>query len=224
MSEYYTDKLSAQKLKKCYDIAPPRVQQYLEAEIHHVLQKVQPNHVVLELGCGYGRVLGRLAQNAGLVLGIDTSFHSLALARHILNERGMCLLLNMDAVYLGFRDNVFDCVICIQNGISAFNVNQRELIRESVRVTKSGGMVLFSSYSDKFWNKRLAWFQRQADADLLGEIDYTKTGNGTIICKDGFTATTVRPHEFNSLTSGLDADIKIDEVDESSLFCEIRPH
>jgi 2-polyprenyl-6-hydroxyphenyl methylase/3-demethylubiquinone-9 3-methyltransferase len=224
MSEYYTDKLSAIKLKKCYDIASPRVQQYLQAEIDYVLQKVQSGHIVLELGCGYGRVLSRLVQYARLIIGIDTSPDSLTLARHILGSRGTYLLVNMNAAHLGFRDKVFDCVVCIQNGISAFNVDQRELIRESVRVTRSGGTVLFSSYSDKFWNERLVWFQQQTEANLLGEIDYSKTGNGTIVCKDGFIATTVRPHEFNSLTRGLDADITIDEVDESSLFCEIKPH
>lgn len=224
MRGYYSDTLSAHRLKKCYDIAPPRVQQYLEAEIDYVLQKVQPNHVVLELGCGYGRVLTRLVQNARLVIGIDTSLQSLALARHILGDQGKCLLLNMDAVCLAFRDKVFDRVVCIQNGISVFNVNQRELIRESIRVTRSGGTVLFSSYTDKFWNERLEWFQRQAEADLLGEIDYTRTGNGIIVCKDGFTASTVDQHEFSSLTAGLDADIDIIEIDESSLFCEITRH
>lgn len=224
MRGYYSDKLSARRLKKCYDIAPPRVQQYLKAEINYVLQKVQPEHVVLELGCGYGRVLAWLVQNARLVIGIDTSLQSLALARHTLDDQGRCLLLNMDAVRLAFRDKVFDCVVCIQNGISAFNVNQKKLIRESVRVTRSGGTVLFSSYADKFWNERLEWFQRQAEADLLGEIDYTRTGNGIIVCKDGFTATTVGPHEFSSLTAGLDADVDITEIDESSLFCEITLH
>jgi hypothetical protein len=31
--EYYSEKLSAERLKKCYDIAPSRVRQYLDAEI-----------------------------------------------------------------------------------------------------------------------------------------------------------------------------------------------
>jgi len=61
----------------------------------------------------------------------------------------------------------------------------------------------------------------QADEGLLGEIDFEKTGNGVIICKDGFKATTVGPEGFRELTSGLGVDIKIVEVDNSSLFCEI---
>jgi 2-polyprenyl-6-hydroxyphenyl methylase/3-demethylubiquinone-9 3-methyltransferase len=221
MSSYYEDKLSAVRLKRCYELAPPRVRQYLEAEISHVLQKIRPGDIVLELGCGYGRILPPLAQKARMVIGIDTSLASLVLGRKMLFGISNCRLLNMDAVQLAFCDRVFDCVVCIQNGISAFHVNQQDLIRESVRVTKLGGTVLFSSYSDKFWEERLNWFQLQSEAGLLGEIDHEKTRDGMIVCKDGFTATTVRPDQFLALTAELNLNTKIVEVDESSLFCEI---
>jgi 2-polyprenyl-6-hydroxyphenyl methylase/3-demethylubiquinone-9 3-methyltransferase len=55
----------------------------------------------------------------------------------------------------------------------------------------------------------------------LGEIDYEKTRNGLIVCKDGFTATTVEREQFLLLTKDFDVNTKIEEVDESSLFCEI---
>lgn len=221
MSSYYEDKLSAVRLKRCYELAPPRVRQYLEAEIDYVLQKIRAGDIVLELGCGYGRILPRLAQKTRMVIGIDTSLASLVLGREMLFDISNCRLLNMDAVQLAFCDRVFDCVVCIQNGISAFHVNQQDLIRESVRVTKLGGTVLFSSYSDKFWKGRLKWFQLQAEAGLLGEINHKKTRDGMIVCKDGFTATTVRPDQFLALTAELNLNARITEVDESSLFCEI---
>lgn len=224
MNEYYKDKLSAKQLKQCYEIAPPRVQQYLEAEVNHVMQKIHPEDIVLELGCGYGRILPQLTQKAKWVIGIDTSLGSLLLAQEMLYGISNYLLLNMDAVQLAICDQVFDRVVCIQNGISAFHVNQQDLLRESIRVTKPGGTVLFSSYSDKFWKDRLKWFQLQSENGLLGEIDHEKTRNGVIICKDGFTATTVRPHQFISLTEEFNVDTQIVEVDESSLFYEITPH
>lgn len=64
-------------------------------------------------------------------------------------------------------------------------------------------------------------YKIQADAGLVGEIDYAKTGNGVIVCKDGFSATTMRKEQFKELTSEFDVNIKIVEVDESSLFCKI---
>jgi len=221
MTSYYEEKLAAERLKQCYEIAPPRVQQYLEAEIAHVLEKIHTWDTVLELGCGYGRILPSLAQKAGTVIGIDTSLASLAMASQMLVNISNCHLADMDAVRLAFHGRVFDCVICIQNGISAFHADQQALIRESVRVTKPGGIVLYSSYSDKFWEERLRWFHIQSGAGLLGEIDNERTGGGVIVCKDGFTATTVRSDEFLALTSGMNHEVRIIEVDESSLFCEM---
>jgi len=222
MSGYYAEKLSAERLKRCYEIAPPRVKQYLEAEIEYVLDKLKATDKVLELGCGYGRVLQRLIGKSEKVVGIDTSYASLRMAREFVGDISSCSLIEMDAVELGFRKDCFNAVVCIQNGISAFAVNQRKLVEESVRVTRPGGIALFSSYSEHFWEDRLDWFRLQAEQGLLGEIDEAATGKGVIVCKDGFKASTVGPDDFAALTSGLPVLSKITEVDRSSLFCEIR--
>lgn len=222
MSGYYTEKLSAERLKRCYEIAPPRVKQYLEAEIEYVLNKLKVTDRVLELGCGYGRVLQRLLGKTEIVVGIDTSYASLLIAREFIGNASSCFLIEMDAVELGFRKNSFDAVVCIQNGVSAFAVNQRKLVEESVRVTRPGGIALLSSYSEHFWKDRLDWFRLQAKQGLLGEIDEAATGKGIIVCKDGFKASTIGPDDFAALTSGLPVLSKITEVDRSSLFCEIQ--
>jgi SAM-dependent methyltransferase len=222
MDGYYNDKLAALSLKRAYDLAPPRIRRYLDAELDHVLEKTRPYDTLLDLGCGYGRILNALCGKARMVVGIDNSLPSLALAADTISGVSNCRLAAMDAVKLGFCDGAFDLVCCIQNGISAFHVDARALIRESVRVAKPGGIVLFSSYADAFWNDRLGWFEMQAGEGLLGEIDREKTGDGTIVCKDGFTATTVRAEEFRSLSSGLPVEVGIVEVDASSLFCEMR--
>lgn len=222
---YYSNKLSAERLKRVYEIAPKRVKQYFEAEVNHVLQKINNQDLVLELGCGYGRILPSLSQKAKSVFGIDTSLSSLLLGKELLGNNSNCFFAQMNAVQLSFPNNIFDVVVCIQNGISAFHVNQKELILESLRVIKPNGFVLFSSYSEKFWNDRLEWFQLQSDAGLLGEIDFEKTRDGIIECKDGFTATTVGIDQFKVLTSDIDNIIvNIEEVDESSLFCEVIHH
>lgn len=221
MKGYYEKKLSAGRLKRCYEIAPARVRQYFDAELSHVLGKIKPGGKVLDLGCGYGRVMPELSRKAGLVVGIDSSEVSLLLAKETIEGISNCRLAAMNAVQMGFIEKSFDVVICIQNGISAFHVDQDALIRESIRVVRRGGIVLFSSYSEKFWDHRMEWFQMQADEGLLGEIDYEKTGAGVIVCKDGFKAFTVGPDRFLELAAGLGAAINIVEVDDSSIFCEI---
>jgi 2-polyprenyl-6-hydroxyphenyl methylase/3-demethylubiquinone-9 3-methyltransferase len=219
---YYADKLSAERLRRCYEIAPPRVRQYLDAEIQHVLGKLGPSDAVLELGCGYGRALETLAPRAGLLVGIDNAPSSLILAGELLREYDNCRLAAMDAAALGFGAGVFDVVVCIQNGVSAFKVDRRELTRESMRVTRRGGIVLLSSYAHRFWDARLDWFELQAAHGLIGEIDHERTGDGVIVCRDGFRADTVSPDEFRKLAEALGCRPIIEEIDGSSLFCEIH--
>ena len=222
MSGYYDKSLSAERLKRVYDIAPPRTKQYLKAELAHVLKTIRPDHIILELGCGYGRALIRFAEQAAVAVGIDTALQSLKYGDNLYRNASNCQFVCADATLLPFRDRIFDRVICIQNGISAFNRDPVALIRESLRVTKPDGIALFSSYSEKFWKHRLEWFEAQSAAGLLGPIDYEKTHDGNIVCTDGFTATTFTPEKFLSLASQFDVSAKIEEVDESSVFCELE--
>jgi len=214
MAGYYEEKLSAERLRQVYETAPPRIRQYLAAEIDFVLSHIDGGDMVLELGCGYGRVLDCMAEKAALAVGVDTSPASLALC-----DRGRRPVILADAVELPLGDNSLDLIACVQNGISAFAVDQGRLVRESIRVIRPRGKALFSSYSDKFWKHRLEWFELQAGQGLLGEIDYEATGNGVIVCKDGFRATTVGPDRFRRLASKAGARCHIKEVDNSSLFC-----
>lgn len=220
MPGYYDKSLSAQRLQQVYDLAPSRTRQYLEAEINHVLTRIGPTDTFLELGCGYGRVLTRLAAKALVAIGVDTSLQSVSYGRSIYGQLTNCHFVCADATHLPFRGQSFDCVVCIQNGISAFKRDPLALIQESLRVTKTGGIALLSSYSEKFWPHRLEWFEIQSKAGLVGPIDYRKTRDGIIVCTDGFTATTFTPEQFAALAAGLNADVRIQEIDESSVFCD----
>jgi len=95
-------------------------------------------------------------------------------------------------------------------------------MKESIRVTRKGGTVLFSTYSEKFWDNRLEWFQIQAEQRLIGEIDYGLTTKGVIICKDGFKAITYSEQKLLKLASDLSVQTTIHEIDNSSVFCKMK--
>jgi 2-polyprenyl-6-hydroxyphenyl methylase/3-demethylubiquinone-9 3-methyltransferase len=218
---YYAEKLAGERLRACYELAPRNARRYLEAEIDFVLERVAPSTVALELGCGYGRVLQRLVPRARAVVGVDTALPSLQMAREFVRRPRSLHLLAMDASHTGFRNQTFGLTVCIQNGICAFGVDALQLFREAVRITRSGGRVLFSSYTTGFWQDRLEWFEVQAAHGLIGEIDYEATGDGVIACKDGFRATTMKPDDFKGLAASLGLLPRMVEVGGSSLFCEV---
>ncbi|MGD0250530.1 MAG: class I SAM-dependent methyltransferase [Thermoplasmata archaeon] len=218
MGSYYERSLFGSKLQQVYDLASPRIRQYLDTEVRYVIEQVQGASRALELGCGYGRVLKEVAPHVTRIAGNDISRASLELAVSYLQPFRNCELFRMDASRLAFRDGLFDVVFCIQNGISAFARDRQELVAEAVRVAKEGGVILFSSYSPRIWTDRLGWFRAQSDAGLLGELDESRSEEGTIVCKDGFRATTVDGAEFRALFAELGLGATIREVDGSSVF------
>jgi 2-polyprenyl-6-hydroxyphenyl methylase/3-demethylubiquinone-9 3-methyltransferase len=128
----------------------------------------------------------------------------------------------MDAIDLNFPAASFDTVVCVQNGICAFGVDQRRLVEEALRVTRPGGIVLLSSYSERFWPHRLAWFEAQAAAGLLGEVDYESSRDGIIVCRDGFRAGSLSADSARSLCAAFGIEPVVTEVDGSSIFYALR--
>ena len=222
MRNYYSASLCGERLQQCYALASARVKEYLEAEIQFVLEKVGQSDSVLELGCGYGRVAARFAESAKRVVGIDNAKESIELARRLHGPMSRCEFEVMDVAALTFDESEFHKVICVQNGICAFGIDRSELLQQALRVAKPGGRAIFSTYSERFWPDRLKWFEAQSAAGLVGEIDYAQTGNGTIVCKDGFRAGLVLPEEFESLCSNYGLSFKVTEVNESCVVCEIE--
>ncbi|NHJ87622.1 MAG: class I SAM-dependent methyltransferase [Asgard group archaeon] len=190
-------------------------------EIQFLLSYINEQDTVLELGCGYGRVLKLIAQKAKSITGIDISEESITFAKEYLKSFSNVELYKMNASDLQVS-SIFDVVAVVQNGISAFKIEPEILIKECLKVTKPKGKILLSSYSSKIWVERLEWFKQQANEGLLGEIDLEKTGNGIIRCKDGFVATTFTETDFQSLCDRLNLQYEIKEIDNSSLFCIIE--
>jgi SAM-dependent methyltransferase len=222
LGDYYSRQLASNNLKRCYDLAPARVKQYLRAEIDYVLQHINSTDTVIELGCGYGRVLREILPYSSVLIGIDTSRESLEMAIDFTGHNSKCLVFQASAEKLPIRDHSVDKVVCIQNGISAFKVNPVALIKESIRITRKNGSCLFSSYSHNFWKHRLDWFILQSEEGLIGKIDWSQTSNGVIACNDGFKASTFGIEDFVDLKERLGLEASVCEVDKSSIFCVIR--
>lgn len=221
MGNYYAESLNASRLLDVYRTEIPRVKQYLKAEVDFVKNNLHGNESVLELGAGYGRIMKELSPSVHSIIGMEISQDSVRYGRDYLKDCPNCRLISQDVHALD-ADGQFDVVLCLQNGLSAFKGVDTEVARKAARALKKGGTAYFSSYSMKFWDTRLAWFQEQAAKGLLGEIDFEKTGEGEIVCRDGFTATTHTPQDMERLGRSIGQPYRIQEVDESSVFLIIN--
>lgn len=217
MSNYYEDKLNSNGLVQVYDTKIQRVRQYLDAEIQFVKDYLKGSEKVLELGAGYGRIVKEISSFCSYITGIDISKDSVFLSEEYLKDIDNGVVRQLDVHSIEATDQ-YDIVLCLQNGLSAMRIDTDEQIERILELVKPGGRMYFSTYSNKFWNYRIDWFVEQSEKGLLGELDFNKTKDGVIVCKDGFRATTHTIEDLNLIGERSGYPYEIKEVDESSLF------
>ncbi len=222
MKDYYIENLSGNHLHRVYSLADESVKRYLQGEIEFCRERISAGDHILELGCGYGRVLKALASDAHTIEGIDNAPGNVELAGEYLHSVPGIKVHLMSVDNLGFADDSFDLVLCTQNGLSAFGIDPLIVVREACRVCKHDGRLICCSYAESFWPGRLQWFRNQAGAGLLGVIDETKTGNGVIACADGFMSASMTDAQFQDIASALDLVVNIVELPSGSLISEFR--
>ena len=152
-----------------YDNAALRFFPFCADNIVTVLQP-KPGQKVLDVATGTGAVAVALAQAVrpgGRVIGIDLSEGMLERAQH--NIQKMALdnvdLFQMDAENLEFKRDYFDASVC---SFGLFFMPQMDkALSELVRVTKTGGTVLFTSFAESaFQPLRKQMFADLADCGL----------------------------------------------------------
>lgn len=220
MNNYYADKLNSQSLFRVYETDISRVKQYLDEEIDFVRKKLSGTERVLEMAAGYGRIVKELAPYCDSIIGMDISAENVELGKEYLKDNPNASMVTMDAHVMAF-DGTFNVILCLQNALSAMRSNT-SVIDHIIKLLAPGGTAYFSSYSAKFWEWRLKWFEEQADKGLLGEIDYDQTKDGVIVCKDGFRAITHSLEQLGEIGEIIGLPYQIEEVDESSIFLIIQ--
>jgi ubiquinone/menaquinone biosynthesis C-methylase UbiE len=131
-----------------------------------LLMEHVPNKRVLEVGCGTGLILRNVDRVASHAVGIDISPGMLELA----TERGLDVV-HGDATALPFDDNTFDVVYSFK--VLAHVQDIDRALREMVRVTRRGGVLLlefYNRFSLRYLAKRLGGPQQISNDTDEGAI------------------------------------------------------
>jgi SAM-dependent methyltransferase len=108
----------------------------LWAGASYLLPEIPENALVLETGCGNGKTLRSLGQNA---VGIDISSAAVQLTDSS--------ALVGDVRFLPFKDSVFDIIFCWHVLGHLFFKERKTAADEMLRVLKPGGVLYFKDFS-----------------------------------------------------------------------------
>jgi ubiquinone/menaquinone biosynthesis C-methylase UbiE len=127
-----------------FDWVPPSTSEDITSVVSPLLaqliQALDANSFVLDIGCGPGRVLGFLARKGVRCIGLDRSRVSLALAIERYGRPGAV----GDNLHLPFPDGMADVVI--SDGVIHHTEDPQTAFKENWRILKPGGRMYLAVY------------------------------------------------------------------------------
>jgi SAM-dependent methyltransferase len=110
--------------------------------------RIGPSDVVLEIGCGVGRVGSHLAARCAQWIGADVSSHMLQHARRALAGRTNARFVHLNGIDLtGVADASVDVVYCTAVFMHLDEWERYRYVMEAYRVLKPGGRVYYDNFS-----------------------------------------------------------------------------
>ncbi|MCR5026971.1 MAG: class I SAM-dependent methyltransferase [Methanobrevibacter sp.] len=153
---------------------------------------INSEDVILDVGCGGGINIRRMAEKAKMVYGIDYSIESVKLSREVNRQEiyeGKVKVLEGNVVDLPFEDNTFDIVTAFETVY--FWPDIEKCFGEVKRVLKPGGTFLIgmeSNGSDNFIMKlseRLIDMTVYNDEEIKGFLKNNNYSDITVYLRDG---------------------------------------
>lgn len=153
---------------------------------------LSPDDIVLDIGCGGGMNINRMAQTAKKVYGVDYSIESVNLSKEVNEEyikEGKVEIYEGNVLKLPFEDNSFDVVTAFETVY--FWPDIMKSFGEVKRVLKPGGMFLIGCEANGANNLAMKFFDKMVDMtfyedhDLRGFLETNDFNNITIYLRDG---------------------------------------
>jgi SAM-dependent methyltransferase len=131
------------------------VDSFVSRALLELIENIETDSLVLDIGCGPGRVLGVLARRGIRCIGLDRSRVSVGLAAKRYHRPGVVA----DNLRLPFADGTANVVI--SDGVIHHTENPRAAFAENCRILKPGGRMYLAIYKD---SGRYPWLYKYPGA------------------------------------------------------------
>jgi 2-polyprenyl-6-hydroxyphenyl methylase/3-demethylubiquinone-9 3-methyltransferase len=138
----------------------PEIKEYLLLEEKQILSCINSQDAVLNVGCGYGRILNLLKTNCVKIIGIDISEDCVKKCKKKFKNSRNTSVSKIDISNTNFESNYFDKIILDFNFLGNISKSQREKSLEEIRrILKPKGKILGSVYSEKSLEQQLRLYE-----------------------------------------------------------------
>ncbi len=167
--------------------------------------KIEPDSVVLDIGCGGGKTLERLAKRAprGVVHGVDYSEDcvefSMKLNKDLVGQERV-VVQRASVSNLPYPDGIFDIITAVETYF--FWPDLVNDLKETNRVLKNGGSLalICESYADERFKERNEEWESKA-----GYKNYTPGEIESLLLQSGFSTVAIHLIEENNWITAIGA-------------------
>ncbi len=190
----------------------PEFENWTQKDIIEIRKFLNKDSVVLEIGCGWGRVIKALAPYCKKFIGIDNSEAETIEAKSFLKDIDNVKVFLEDGKETHFPDNYFDAIVISGNTFGNLGENKENVLQEMKRLLKPDGKILLSVYSEGAKARRL-----KAYKDIGMKIKTTESKK--IIFEGGLISEEFSKEDIESLFEKYGLKVQFRDISSVALFC-----
>ena len=130
-----------------------------EGERNYLLEHIQGELDVLDVGCGEGRNIRTILERTQHVVGVDNDEKAVADAQGYFLNIPTVKVFNANAAKLPFADQSFDVVTFLMI-LPNLDKSKDAVMDEIARVLKNSGKVILSTFSDDAFDERMKIYKQ----------------------------------------------------------------
>lgn len=162
----------------------PEIKGYLLLEEKQILSCINSQDAVLNVGCGYGRILNLLKTNCVKIIGIDSSEDCIKRCKEKFKNLRNISVSKIDIGNTNFESDYFDKIILDFNFLGNIQKSRVEKnLREIKRILKTKGKILGSVYSEKALEQQIKLYENCGFNILNFSKDYVSYKVGGSVFK-----------------------------------------
>ncbi len=161
---------------------PEKLKEYLQAEEEKIKQYCQENRpdLVLEAGCGRGRIIETIMPYCKKIIGVDYSPTMARFCSERFKSNPNIRIYEGDISQTHFQDGYFDLGILAFNTLGNTDTNKERVLLELRRVLQPQGKLLVSVYSERARDIQYETYQKLGLDILKEENDRIHTREGLV--------------------------------------------
>jgi len=200
-------------------LLPEKLKEYLQAEEERIKQYCQENHpeLVLEAGCGRGRIIEAIMPYCKKIIGIDYSPTMAGFCSKKFRGNSNIRIYEEDISQTHFQDDYFDLGILAFNTLGNTDTNKEKALLGLRRVLQPQGELLISVYSEKARDVQHDTYQK------LG-LNILKEENNRIYTREGLVSQRFSTRDLEAWLQVCGFKGEIEPLNDISYFVIARKY